>query len=176
MLSGETSVGEYPVVVVETMARIIASTEDHGLERILPLGTKPRTQGGAITAAALEVAEFIDAKYVCIFTESGDTARRMSRLRPKMPMIAFTPEPAIRRRMTLTWGIHATLAEHVPHTDRMFIQVDEYLLGKNLAQVGDKVVVISGSPPGIIGSTNDIRIHKVGDAVHGAAPVYRNGR
>ncbi|MRH29504.1 pyruvate kinase [Microbacterium sp. SYP-A9085] len=176
MLSGETSVGEYPVVVVETMARIIASTEDHGLERILPLGTKPRTQGGAITAAALELAEFIDVKYVCIFTESGDTARRMSRLRPKMPMIAFTPDPAIRRRMALTWGIHATLAEHVPHTDRMFIQVDEYLLGKNLAQVGDKVVVISGSPPGIIGSTNDIRIHKVGDAVHGAAPIYRDGR
>jgi pyruvate kinase len=174
MLSGETSVGEYPVVVVQTMARIIESTEEHGLERILPLGTKPRTQGGAITAAALEVAEFIDAKYVCIFTESGDTARRMSRLRPKMPMIAFTPEPAIRRRMALTWGIHSALVEHVPHTDLMFIQVDEFLLGRELAKVGEKVVVISGSPPGIIGSTNDIRIHKVGDAVHGAAPIYRD--
>ncbi|MEQ6898537.1 pyruvate kinase [Microbacterium sp. KR10-403] len=174
MLSGETSVGEYPVVVVQTMARIVASTEDHGLERILPLGTTPRTQGGAITAAALEVAEFVEAKYLCIFTESGDTARRMSRLRPRIPMLAFTPDPAIRRRMAITWGIQSSLVEHVPHTDRMFIQVDEHLLGNKLCEVGDKVVVISGSPPGIIGSTNDIRIHKVGDAVHGNAPIYRD--
>ena len=173
MLSGETSVGDYPVKVVETMARIIESTEDHGLERIAPLTTKPRTQGGAITLAAMEVAEFVEAKFLCIFTESGDTARRMSRLRPKIPMIGFTPEPAIRRRMAITWGIRSTLVEHVPHTDRMFIQVDDYLLANDLAKVGDKVVVISGSPPGIVGSTNDIRIHKVGDAVHGAAPIYQ---
>ena len=93
MLSGETSVGDYPVVVVETMARIIESTEEHGLERIAPLTTKPRTQGGAITLAALEVAEFVDAKYLCVFTQSGDSARRLSRLRSRIPMIAFTPEP-----------------------------------------------------------------------------------
>ena len=173
MLSGETSVGEYPVVVVETMARIIESTEDHGLERILPLATKPRTQGGAITLAASEVADFVEARYLCILTESGDSARRMSRIRSKIPMIAFTPDPGIRRRMSVTWGIHSTLVEHVQHTDRMFIQVDDYLLSNDLAKVGDKVVVISGSPPGIIGSTNDIRVHKVGDAVHGAAPIYR---
>jgi pyruvate kinase len=173
MLSGETSVGEYPVVVVETMARIIESTEDHGLERILPLTTKPRTQGGAITLAASEVADFVEARYLCIFTESGDSARRMSRIRSKIPMIAFTPDPGIRRRMSVTWGIHSTLVEHVQHTDRMFIQVDDYLLSNDLAKVGDKVVVISGSPPGIVGSTNDIRVHKVGDAIHGAAPIYR---
>ena len=135
--------------------------------------TKPRTQGGAITLAAMEVAEFVEAKYLCIFTESGDTARRMSRLRPNIPMIGFTPEPAIRRRMALTWGIQSTLVEHVAHTDRMFIQVDDYFLSNDLAEVGDKVVVISGSPPGIIGSTNDIRIHKIGDAVHGKAPIYK---
>ena len=173
MLSGETSVGAYPVGVVETMARIVDSTEEHGLDRILPLTTKPRTQGGAITLAAMEVADFVDAKYLCIFTESGDTARRMSRLRPRIPMVAFAVEPAIRRRMALTWGVVSTLVEHVTHTDRMFIQVDDYFLSNDLAKVGDKVVVISGSPPGIIGSTNDIRIHKIGDAVHGAAPVYR---
>ncbi|GAA2015144.1 pyruvate kinase [Microbacterium ulmi] len=173
MLSGETSVGKYPVGVVSTMARIIESTEDHGLERIAPLTTKPRTQGGAITLAAMEVADFVDAKLLCIFTESGDTARRMSRLRPRIPMLAFAAEPAIRRRMAITWGVQSTLVEHVEHTDRMFIQVDDYLLSNDLAKVGDKVVVISGSPPGIIGSTNDIRIHKVGDAVHGAAPIYR---
>ncbi|MBN9152644.1 MAG: pyruvate kinase [Microbacterium sp.] len=175
MLSGETSVGEYPVVTVQTMARIIDSTEEHGLDRIQPVTTKPRTQGGIITLAANEVADFVEARFICIFTESGDSARRMSRLRPKIPMIAFTPLPDIRRRMALTWGVQSTLVEHVQHTDRMFIQVDDYMLANDLAKVGDKVVVISGSPPGIVGSTNDIRVHKVGDAVHGAAPIYRSG-
>ncbi|MGP3536742.1 pyruvate kinase [Microbacterium sp. RD1] len=174
MLSGETSVGEYPVVVVETMARIVASTEEHGLERILPLTNKPRTQGGAITLAAVEVADFVEAKYLCVFTESGDSARRLSRLRSMIPMLAFTPEPGIRRRLALTWGVWANLVEHVVHTDRMYIQVDDYLLSNDLAKVGDKVVVISGSPPGIAGSTNDLRVHRVGDAVHGAAPIYQS--
>ncbi|APF33227.1 MULTISPECIES: pyruvate kinase [Microbacterium] len=173
MLSGETSVGKYPVVVVETMARIVDSTETHGLERIAPLTAKPRTQGGAITLAAMEVAQFIEAKFLCMFTESGDTARRMSRLRPEIPMIAFTPDPAIRRRMALTWGIRSSLVEQVAHTDLMFHQVDDYFLSNGLAEVGDKVVVISGSPPGIQGSTNDIRIHKIGDAVNGRAPIYQ---
>ncbi len=173
MLSGETSVGEYPVVTVQTMARIIESTEDHGLERILPLHSTPRTQGGILTLAANEVADFVEAKYLCIFTESGDSARRMSRLRPKIPMIAYATDPAIRRRMALTWGIQSTLVEHVPHTDRMFIQVDDHLISNDLAKVGDKVVVISGSPPGLIGSTNDIRVHSVGDALHGKAPIYQ---
>ncbi len=173
MLSGETSVGKYPVGVVETMARIVDSTETHGLERIAPLTAKPRTQGGAITLAAREVAEFVEAKFLCMFTESGDTARRMSRLRPAIPMIAFATDPAIRRRMALTWGIRSSLVEEVAHTDLMYHQVDDYFLSTGQAQVGDKVVVISGSPPGIEGSTNDIRIHKIGDAVHGKAPIYQ---
>ena len=172
MLSGETSVGEYPVVTVQTMARIIESTEDHGLERILPLGTKPRTQGGAITLAAAEVAAFVDAKYLCVFTESGDSARRMSRLRSQIPMKAFTTNEAIRRRLALTWGIEGFLVDRVTHTDQMMGQVDDVLIGRGLAQVGDKVVVISGSPPGISGSTNDVRVHVVGDVHNEAAPAY----
>jgi pyruvate kinase len=172
MLSGETSVGEYPVVTVQTMARIVKSTEEHGLERIAPLTNKPRTQGGAITLAAIEVAEFVDAKYLCIFTESGDSARRMARLRSSIPMLAFTPEPAIRRRLALTWGVQTYLVDRVTHTDSMFGQVDDILLGQGLAEIGDKVVVISGSPPGIAGSTNDIRVHRIGDAHNGVAPAY----
>jgi len=175
MLSGETSVGEYPVITVQTMARIVESTEDHGLERIPALGTKPRTQGGAITLAAAEVADFVDAKYVCIFTESGDSARRMSRLRFRVPMKAFTPDPAVRRRMALIWGIESFVVERVTHTDSMYRQVDQVLLEKGLAEVGDKVVVISGSPPGISGSTNDLRVHVVGDAINAAAPVWERG-
>jgi pyruvate kinase len=172
MLSGETSVGEYPVVTVQTMARIVKSTEEHGLERIAPLTNKPRTQGGAITLAAIEVAEFVEAKYLCIFTESGDSARRMARLRSSIPMLAFTPEPGIRRRLALTWGVQTYLVDRVTHTDSMFGQVDDILLGQGLAEIGDKVVVISGSPPGIAGSTNDIRVHRIGDAHNGVAPAY----
>jgi len=172
MLSGETSVGEYPVITVQTMARIIESTEEHGLERIAPLGTKPRTQGGALTLAAAEVADFVEAKFLCVFTESGDSARRMSRLRERIPMAAFTPDEAIRRRMNLTWGIESFIVERVQHTDAMYKQVDEILLEKELASIGDKVVVISGSPPGIPGSTNDLRVHVIGDAINKVAPVW----
>jgi pyruvate kinase len=172
MLSGETSVGEFPVITVQTMARIIESTEEHGLDRIPPLGTKPRTQGGAVTLAAAEVAEFVDAKFLCVFTQSGDSARRMSRIRSRIPMLAFTPIEGIRRRMALTWGIRAFLVDAVTHTDAMFRQVDDTLLGLGLAEIGDKVVVISGSPPGITGSTNDIRIHQVGDALNAVAPAW----
>lgn len=174
MLSGETSVGQYPIQTVEIMARILESTEEQGADRIPPLGTKPRTQGGAMTLAAVEVAEFVEAKFICIFTESGDSARRMSRLRSLIPMLAFTPDEAIRRRMSLTWGIQSCLVDRVQHTDEMYHQVDDYLLGNKLAKDGDKVVVISGSPPGVPGSTNDVRVHVVGHASEGVAPAWQN--
>ncbi len=160
MLSGETSVGEYPVQTVRTMARIVESTEDHGLERIAPLGTKPRTLGGAITLAAVEIAEFTEASYLCVFTESGDSARRMSRLRHGLPIIAFTPNEATRRRMALTWGVRSFLVERKTHTDELFSQVDDVLLENGLAAPGDRVIVTAGSPPGLEGSTNDLRVHR----------------
>ena len=172
MLSGETSVGEYPVITVQTMARIIVSTEEHGLERIPPLGTKPRTQGGAITLAAAEVAEFVGAKYLCVFTESGDSVRRMSRLRHHIPIVAFTPEAGIRNRLAWVWGTETFLIDRKTHTDELFGQVDDVLLGQKYAEVGEKVVVIAGSPPGISGGTNDMRVHRVGDAHNAVAPAY----
>jgi pyruvate kinase len=165
MLSGETSVGEYPVITVQTMARIVTSTEEHGLDRIQPLGTKPRTQSGAITLAAVEVADFVEAKYLCVFTESGDSARRMSRLRNRIPILAFTPDPAIRRRMALFWGVESFVVDRVTHTDQMVAQVDEVLKANGRATDTEKVIIISGSPPGIPGTTNDLRVHKVGDVL-----------
>ncbi|WP_150309188.1 pyruvate kinase [Planctomonas psychrotolerans] len=165
MLSGETSVGEFPVVTVETMARIIESTEEHGLDRIAGLGTRPFTQGGAITLAAAEVGEFVEAKFLCVFTESGDSVRRMARLRNGIPILAFTPDPAIRRRMALNWGVESFVVSRVTHTDQMVAQVDEVLTSTGMAVAGEKVVIISGSPPGIPGTTNDIRVHRVGDVL-----------
>lgn len=165
MLSGETSVGDYPVITVKTMARIVESTEEHGLDRILPLGTKPRTQAGAITLAAVEVADFVEAKYLCVFTETGESVRRMSRIRSVIPILAFTPDPAIRRRMALNWGVESFVVDRVTHTDQMVGQVDEVLGKTGLAVNGEKVVIISGSPPGIPGTTNDVRVHVVGDVL-----------
>jgi pyruvate kinase len=165
MLSGETSVGEYPVITVQTMARIVQSTEQHGLDRVPPLGTKPRTQSGAITAAAVEVAEFVEAKYLCVFTESGDSARRMSRLRNRIPILAFTPDQAVRRRMALYWGVDTFVVDRVTHTDQMVGQVDDTLVKSGRAVEGETVVIVSGSPPGIPGTTNDVRVHKVGEVL-----------
>ncbi|WP_201516943.1 pyruvate kinase [Gulosibacter hominis] len=173
MLSGETSVGQYPIAAVETMSRIIASTEEHGLNRIPPLGTKPFTQGGAITLAAVDLGEFLGAKYHCVFTESGDSVRRLARLRPRIPILGFTPRESICRRMNLYWGVEATLAERVTHTDEMFQQVERYLLDNNLAKRGDKVIIVSGMPPGVPGSTNDVRVHRVGEAEDQSIPAYR---
>jgi pyruvate kinase len=175
MLSGETSVGRYPVITVQTMARIVESTEEHGLERIAALGTKPRTQGGAITLAAAEVADFVEAKYVCVFTESGDSARRMSRLRFRIPMLAFTPHDAIERRMSLFWGIQTEVVDRVSDTEAMVRQVDEFLVNSDLVDNGDAVVIISGTPPGRAGATNDIRVHRVGESLRADPPVWESG-
>lgn len=167
MLSGETSVGAYPVKAVQTMARIIEATEDHALDRIEPLTTKPHTQGGALTLAAAEVAEFVNAKFVCVFTESGDTVRRFSRLRKPMPIFAFTPSREVRRRMELTWGSRSYEIPRVYSTDELYPLLDELLLEHDLAVIGDTVVVVAGSPPGVVGSSNTLRIHHVGETVSG---------
>lgn len=165
MLSGETSVGAYPIAAVSTMARIIEATEEHALERIVPLKKKPHTQGGAITLAANEVAKFVGADFVCVFTESGDTVRRMSRLRTPIPIFGFTPSVGIRRRMELTWGARSYLAPRVSSTDEMFEQVDTYLLDSHAkAELGQLAIVICGTPPGITGTTNTMRIHRMGEA------------
>ena len=174
MLSGETSVGEYPIETVEVMAKIIESTEENGLERIPDLGTKPHTHSGAVVLAALEIAELLGSKFVCVFTESGDTLRRVSRLRSRVPVLAFTPNEDVRRKLALVWGATTFLVDKVKHTDDMIRQVDEVMLSTGKCRVGDEVVIVAGSPPGIPGSTNSLRVHRVGDAVHMAAPGYGN--
>jgi pyruvate kinase len=174
MLSGETSVGEFPVETVKVMAKIIESTEENGLERIPELGTKPHTHSGAVVRAAMEIAELLGSKYVCVFTESGDTLRRVSRLRSRVPVLAFTPNEEVRRKLALVWGATTFLAEKVKHTDDMIKQVDEIVMASGKCRVGDEVVIVAGSPPGIPGSTNSLRVHRVGDAVHMAAPGYAN--
>jgi pyruvate kinase len=173
MLSGETSVGEYPIETVETMARIIASTEDHELAMMAAIDWQPLTRGGVIAKAAAEVADRVDAKYLVSFTQSGDSARRLARYRGRIPMLAFTPEAKVRSQLSLSWGVETFLTKPVEHTDEMVRQVDEALLEIGRVEEGDQVVIIAGSPPGIPGSTNAMRIHRMGDAIHEVAPAYR---
>jgi pyruvate kinase len=173
MLSGETSVGKYPIDTVATMESIVGATERHGLPHMTALEWAPRTRGGVITKAALEVAERVEAKYLVAFTQSGDSARRLARYRGKVPILAFTPEAKVRSQLSMTWGVETFKTAPVEHTDEMVRQVDEALLEIGRVQEGDLVVIIAGSPPGIPGSTNALRIHKMGDAINEVAPAYR---
>ncbi|OEJ96686.1 pyruvate kinase [Streptomyces thermolilacinus] len=168
MLSGETSVGRHPVETVRTMSRIIAAAEEDllagGLRPLTEHG-KPRTQGGAVARAAAEIGDFLDARYLVAFTQSGDTVRRLSRYRSPIPLLAFTPDPATRAQLGLTWGVEAFLGPHVDSTDAMVAQVDEHLLKIGRCRPGDTVVITAGSPPGVPGTTNMVRVHHIGDAV-----------
>ena len=145
------------------MASIIENVEEHGGERIPGLGSYPQTRGGALTRAAAEMGEHLDVTYLVTFTQSGDTARRLSRLRSPLPLLAFTPLHETRNQLAVSWGVQCYEVPEVQHTDEMVAQVDEILQDKHLAQPGDTVVIVAGMPPGTPGSTNSIRVHTVGE-------------
>jgi pyruvate kinase len=166
MLSGETSVGKHPTDTVRTMARIVEAAEEDILAKGLPPLTernKPRTQGGAVARAAAEIGDFLDATFLVAFTQSGDTARRLSRYRSPIPLLAFTPDQATRSQLALTWGVETYLGPYVDSTDAMVDQVDELLLRSGRCERGDMVVITAGSPPGVSGSTNMVRVHHIAE-------------
>jgi len=173
MLSGETSTGSFPIESVNTMARIIEKTETDALHLIPALMHNPKTKGGAITKAATEVGQVIGAKILATFTKSGDSARRMSRLRSNIPVVALTPDESTYRQLSLSWGVEPLIMPLVETTDQMVKQVDTVLLQKNRVNKGESIMIVAGSPPGIPGSTNAMRVHQIGDAVGGIAPAYR---
>ncbi|MFG3306070.1 pyruvate kinase [Streptomyces wuyuanensis] len=166
MLSGETSVGKHPVETVRTMSRIVEAAEQEILAKGLPPLTernKPRTQGGSVARAAAEIGDFLGARFLVAFTQSGDTVRRLSRYRSPIPLLAFTPDPATRSQLNLTWGVETFLGPRVESTDAMVAQVDEELLRIGRCERGDTVVITAGSPPGVAGSTNLVRVHHIGE-------------
>jgi pyruvate kinase len=110
----------------------------------------------------MEIAELLGSKFVCVFTESGDSLRRISRLRSSVPVLSFTPNEQTARELSLVWGARTYLVPKVTHTDAMFDQVDKSVLDEGLCREGDEVVVVAGTPPGVSGSTNTLRVHKVG--------------
>ncbi|HEY9388830.1 MAG TPA: pyruvate kinase [Mycobacteriales bacterium] len=162
MLSGETSVGRHPVEAVQTMVRIV-ETVDAGPFEVPALRHRPHTKGGAISAAARDVGEVLGAGALVCFTQSGDTVRRLARFRSRLPLLAFTPERSVRRQLALTWGVRTFLVPPVRNTDEMVRQVQEVLLSLGLLDRGDQVVIVAGSPPGVPGSTNAMRVWRLGD-------------
>ncbi len=157
----------HPITTVETMARIIAATERSALDdqqfgRFDRIEFDPHTRGGVITKAAEEVAERTGAAYVVAFTQSGDSARRVARLRSRIPVLAFTPDPKVRAQLALSWGVETYLTAPPLDTDDMVTQVDHELLRTGRVLEGDLVVIVAGSPPGVPGSTNALWIHRIG--------------
>ncbi|WP_216381061.1 pyruvate kinase [Arcanobacterium phocae] len=163
MLSGETSVGKYPIMCVQTMASIIEYTEEHGIESIPRIANLHRTRNGVITKSAMDIGEAIGVKFIAVFTSSGQTARRMSRLRGRIPLVVFTDNEEVQRQLALSWGLETLTLSQVSSTDEMVDQVDNVLHKEGFAVDGDRVVIVSGMPPGVVGSTNTIRIHKMGE-------------
>ena len=165
MLSAETGVGAYPIETVATMARIIVAAEANTLRAEPSLTRVPTTTGGAIARAAAEVAAIVGAKALVAFTITGETARRLARYRSPVPLLAFTTEPATRSQLALTWGVETFIVPTVRHTDDMVREVERALLEFGRLSLGDKIVIVAGSPPGSPGKTNALRVHRLGDAV-----------
>jgi len=152
------------VLTVSTMAKIITTTEA-GSIGVPRLQHDPRTHGGALTVAASQIARNIGAKALVAFSQTGDTVRRLARLHCDLPLLAFTPVPEVEHQLALSWGVETFHMPFVEHTDDMFRQVDQLLLGLGRATRGDYVVVVAGSPPGTPGSTNTLRVHQLGSLV-----------
>ncbi len=161
MLSGETAVGKYPVVTVLTMGNIVAATEEAALGDIVHIEWDPHTPGGVIAKAAAEVADRIGAKYLVAFTQSGDTCRRLCRLRPDIPMLAFTPVAKVSRQLALSWGVHSRVIPNYETREHMEAMAVEQLAGVADLSKGDRVVVVSGRPGPRSGQTNNLHVMRI---------------
>src|SRR3954463_2883691 len=165
MLSGETSVGKHPITAVQTMSRIIGAVEQNSTAAP-PLTHVPRTKRGVISYAARDIGERLDAKALVAFTQSGDTVKRLARLHTPLPLLAFTALPEVRSQLALSWGTETFIVPHIDTTDGMIRQVDESLLALGRYKRGDLVVIVAGAPPGTVGSTNLIHVHRIGEDDH----------
>jgi pyruvate kinase len=164
MLSAETSVGRYPVESVEFMARIAAETEasirNKGYQEP-PTGTEP-TNAEIVADAAYRSAREAKASAVVVFTASGSSARLVSRYRPPVAIYAFTPSEAVARQLAINYGITPILSPDASSFDEMMSQMDRVLVEKGYVNPGDAVVFVAGQPIGRAGSTNLMKLHRVG--------------
>ncbi len=161
MLSVETSAGSYPVESYVMMNRIISFTEQTAT--VNSGYARGNSYAEALASAACMAAEDIKAKVIVAFTQSGFTARLVSKFRPKLPIIAFTPDAAVRSRLALCWGVIPKFMRQLGGTDQMFFEVEKALLEEKIVKRGDNIVIISGSPLSTRAKTNFMKIHQIGE-------------
>jgi pyruvate kinase len=162
MLSGETSVGAHPDHVVRTMARIITQVESEAMDELPELADRNDSTSHSLTHAAVNVSTDVGAAAVIAFTETGRSARLIARYRSGVPLMAFTPNPRVRSQLALSWGVETFLVPPATSTDEMVRQVDRSLREIGRVSDGQLIVIIAGVPPGIPGTTNGMRVHKIG--------------
>ena len=165
MLSAESASGQYPVEAVRTMNRIAEEVENEAmyLPSLHVLHTEPEATGAdAIAAAARQVAETLDLSAIVCWTSSGSTGLRVSRERPKPPIIAISPMVAAGRKLSLVWGIHCVVAEDARDQDDMVERACQIAFKEGFARAGQRIIVVAGVPLGTPGATNMIRVAFVG--------------
>jgi pyruvate kinase len=161
MLSAESASGQYPVEAVTTMNRIAEEVENEAiyLPSLHVLHTEPEATGAdAIAAAARQVAETLDLSAIVCWTSSGSTGLRLSRERPKPPIVAISPVVAAGRKLSLVWGVHCVIAEDARDQDDMVERACQIALKEGFAKAGQRVIVVAGLPLGTPGSTNMMRV------------------
>ncbi|MCG2813284.1 MAG: pyruvate kinase, partial [Thermodesulfovibrionales bacterium] len=151
------------VNVVKMMDRIIRYTESQSLSRRDYSGFAMLFSdfSGAVAEAACTAAGDIHARAIVAFTQSGFTARLVSKFRPEVPIIGVTPHADVKRIMSLYWGVTPMIISHVSNTDDMIQKVEKLLIGSNIARKGDNIVITAGSPLMKRGTTNLIKLHKI---------------
>lgn len=161
MLSGETAAGKYPVRAVNMMKRIALTTENSRLYQFAIDREKERfTPTEAIVKSAAEIAKDLKAKFIMVFSLSGNTALLMSKYRPHCPILAFTPDKRSLAKMAAYWGVSPHLKEFTPHTDEMIQRGEEVVKRKKLVKPGDLVVTVAGVTR-MKGATNMVRVSKI---------------
>jgi pyruvate kinase len=162
MLSGETSVGKYPVKAVKMMARIARVTEKN-FPPTTPFSRKTSSFSDTISEVACMAAENLGLKAITPFSQSGFTARLISKYRPSVPIIALTPTEAVQRSLALSWGVKALLVPLMDNSDIMIKAVEEQLRKKRLVRKNDRIVIVAGFPLQKEGKTNMMKLHVVGE-------------
>ena len=168
MLSAETSAGRFPVEAVKMMARI-AHEAEASMERtpvdelsaMLSAGEVP-PQAEIIAEAAWRAARVMHAVAIVVFTSTGSSARLVARNRPPVPIYAFTPNESAARQLSVIYGLHAVVAPQHASTDEMMALMDRMLLEHGWVKPGDAVVFVAGQPIGIPGTTNLLKLHRIG--------------
>ena len=162
MLSGETAAGKYPLEAARMMARIAAEAEMSVDLRELPQPDNP-TYANVVADAAYQAAQAVGAQAIVVFTATGSTARLVSRFRPPVPIYAFTPMETIARQLQVSFGARAVIAPDTCSTDEMLQQLDRILMQNGSLRKGDTVVFVAGQPIGRPGTTNLMKLHRVGE-------------